>query len=162
MKHLRSVAVSLALSTTLLFALPANVNAAKIKKLSATPTSLRGTWYHLHGKKEGYSKPFIEKIVIGKHSMIDSWQQTREHLKGKHFVVSYYRQAVKFKGYKTRQLNAYFMWNQGDVPAYMSTHLRVSGKYRHVMLQTPKNGPFPIFTTFKPTKSYTISGTYQY
>ncbi|WP_243686383.1 hypothetical protein [Lentilactobacillus rapi] len=33
MKNLTSVAVSLALSTALLFALPANVNAAKIKKI---------------------------------------------------------------------------------------------------------------------------------
>ncbi|MCL0312156.1 hypothetical protein M2S00_03460 [Apilactobacillus sp. TMW 2.2459] len=139
-----------------------NVNASTTKYRSTTPVALRGTWYHLYDKKEGYDKPFVEKITINKHSMVDVFQKSRLHSRGKHFVISYEKMALKLHGYKTKHINFYSMWDQGDTPEYMSTYLRVNGKLSHVMLQTPQNGPFPIFTHFKPSKSYTISGEYKY
>lgn len=81
-------------------------NAAFLKTRSSTPSSLRGTWYHISRISKG-TKPDLERITITKHSFLDKCTIGTTDIHGKMFTVQYHKYSYKFKGYARKQLNTY-------------------------------------------------------
>lgn len=154
--------ISLSLRLSLMASSSNSVSAARIKYRSTTPVSLRGTWYHYYAKKKFYvSHAYMDKITINKHSMTETYRGHVYRWRGKHFKVSYFNSPYHFKGHGIRHLNSYGFWDQGDTPTYEPTHFNIAGKNRPVMLETPQQGPFPIYTRFKPSKDYAITAIFK-
>ncbi|WP_057823433.1 hypothetical protein [Lentilactobacillus sunkii] len=136
-----------------------NNQASANKQLKSAPVSIRGTWYHFYGKYYG-TRAHMNKMVIGKHSLTEYSNGHTYYYKGSKFGVDQYRETIRYNGYKKHYYYFHHLVTFGDTPAYAPAHMKVAGKYRHVLLESPQQGPTPIYTRFKPSKVYQISGHY--
>lgn len=135
----------------------ANANAATV------PTAIRGTWYlkvptdHLD-----HTGSYIEVQKNLPHSILLGKLHSKPYIiKGKNLMINS-KVHFRFKGGKYHTCIVHVA-GQGDIQGLISAHLKIAGKRRHVLLGQPQNGnKFDVYTHFKPTKHYSVTGFLKY
>lgn len=132
----------MALALALPLGLPVNA-AAATKYLSATPKTLRGTWYHYYGKQSG-----MHKIVITKHGFKDSY--------GGRKLKAHKQLQIARSQSKPGKWYVYSLFGKHDVGdgiPFITYVTKVNGKKQRVIGGLPQSIARPyLYTHFKPGK----------
>ncbi|KRL23006.1 hypothetical protein [Lentilactobacillus kisonensis] len=122
---------------------------------ATVPKSIRGTWY----QKAYYNHSLTIRTKLFSHNgTVKQGDSKTVVAREGDFHVMTHKSKFRFKGGQYHTIITHTV-GVGDAPTFISAHLRINGKRRHVLLQAPQQGhTFYVLTHFKPTKVYHISG----